>query len=238
MKIILAALLLSLSAPLSLVGQEEEEAEERKPTGRLAWFVATVIPDDLENPVQVMTGTELTEVTLSKRMASNPVKIPVDGIIRIVRPAENPDDPEKPPYITLAQARVPEGVSKALIILVPAKKTESGLVFNTKVQDLAKFKGGDYMYLNLTPVNIAVELGNTKIGLKPKDAKIYEAPVLSKSTNVPVRYNYYHEEQQKWKMLSASTITLRPTRREICIFSWDPRYQRVDYHGITVPVTR
>jgi hypothetical protein len=29
---------------------------------------------------------------------------------------------------------------------------------------------------------------------------------------------------------------MQPTRREICIFSWDPQYNRVDYHGITFAV--
>jgi hypothetical protein len=38
-------------------------------------------------------------------------------------------------------------------------------------------------------------------------------------------------------MLSASTIVLQSTRREICIFSWDVSLERVDYHGITFPVT-
>jgi hypothetical protein len=37
--------------------------------------------------------------------------------------------------------------------------------------------------------------------------------------------------------LSASTVVLQSTRREICIFSWDAGLERVDYHGITFPVT-
>jgi hypothetical protein len=55
---------------------------------------------------------------------------------------------------------------------------------------------------------------------------------------VPIRYSYFHPVIKVWKMLSASTVVLRSTRREIWIFSWDPRFKRVDYHGITFPVTQ
>ena len=37
-------------------------------------------------------------------------------------------------------------------------------------------------------------------------------------------------------MISASTIVLYPKRREICIFSWDTRFNRIAYHGLTFPV--
>jgi hypothetical protein len=172
--------------------------------GRVAYFVYTDMPEGLENPVSIMTGKDLIELALSKRSASEAVKIPADGILRIVRKAENP----------------------------------SGLVFHAKVQDLAAFKGGDYLYLNLTKMNVGVELGKTKIEIKPGETKIYNAPALTEATNVSVRYSFYHPTEQLWKMLSASTIVLQSTRREICIFSWDPSYNRIDYHGITFPVTQ
>ena len=236
MSTILRPLFLLLALSLSLPAQDTEE-EKREARGRLAWFVATSIPDDLENPVQVLTGKDLTPVTLSKRMASGPIKIPQDGLIRLVRPIPNPDDPAKPAYQTLAQARVAETTAKALIILIPVSKPDSSLVFHAQVKDLSSFTGGDYLYMNLTKVNIAVQLGDQKIALKPGDAKIYDAPRLEKSVNTPVSYHFYHPTRKEWKLLSASTVVLRPTRREICVFSWDPRFERVDYHGITFPVT-
>lgn len=218
-----------------MTGQEEEE-ESREVRGRKAWFVATAIPEDLENPVDVMIGNEIVQVTLSKRSVTEPVKIPASGIIKLVREIPDPEGGDEPAYLTLAQARIPEGVGKALIVLMPAKKSESGLVYHTKVQDLAKFRGGDNLYMNFSPLNVAVQLGPTKIGLKPGEFRIYEGPRLAKSTNVPVKYLYFHPEQKKWRMLSASTVVLRSTRREICIFSWDRRYERVSYHGVTFPV--
>ncbi|MBK1854500.1 hypothetical protein JO972_05995 [Verrucomicrobiaceae bacterium 5K15] len=237
MKTILISSWLGLCSLLPLAAQESTTAEPKKVTGRLAHFVCTHIPKGLKNPVSLMTGKKITELTLSKRMASGPIKIPADGIVRMVREIPNPNDPETPLYQTLAQAKIPEGVSKALVILVPAPKKKAPLIFDTRVKDLASFKGGDYLYMNLSPVNIAVNLGKKTIALKPGQDQTYKAPSLTKSENVPVRYSYYHPTQQKWRMLSASTIVLRATRREICIFSWDPRYRRVNYRGVTFPVS-
>ena len=111
MKLLCSAILL-LSTGGTLCAQEKDDGQPKTPAGRITWFVATSIPDDLENPVSVMAGTQITEVTLSNRSTSDPIKVPADGIIRMVRKVENPQDPAKPTYVTLAQALVPEGVSK------------------------------------------------------------------------------------------------------------------------------
>lgn len=231
---LLLPLLIAL-APLP--ARAAEDGKPDKPAGRRVWFVATSIPDGIDNPIQVMIGKDVTEVTLSKRMASNAVKIPADGLIRVVKPAPTPEAEDKPTFVTLAEARIPDSVTQALIILVPAPKEEAPLVFRTKVQDLAAFTGGDTLYMNLTSVNVAVQVGEKKIPLKPGAVRIYDAPRLQKPVNTPISYHFFNPKQERWRLLSASTVVLRPTRREICIFSWDPRYKRLDYHGVTFPVT-
>lgn len=238
MKSVLLHFWIGFLAVSPLSAQDDDNREPRQASGRVAYFVYTSMPEEVDNPVTVMTGKDLAQLTLSKRSTSEPVKIPADGIIRLVRRMENPQDPAKPTFLTLGQVQIPDGVGKALVILVPVPKTQSGLLFRAKVQDLAAFKGGDYLYLNLTTMQVGIEMGTTKIALPPGETKIYTAPDLAVSTNMPIRYSFYHPTQQQWKMLSASTVVLQPTRREICIFSWDARFNRVDYHGITFPVTQ
>jgi hypothetical protein len=221
-----------------LFAQDDEAGGDRpaKVRGRVAWFVYTSMPEGVENPVTVMTGKDIAELTLSKRMVSERVKIPADGILRLVREAENQEDPVKPSYATIAQAKVPEGMSKALIILIPKAQPEGDLVFEAKVQDLAAFKGGDWLFLNLTNVDVGVQLGETKMKITPAGKKIFNAPVLDEPMNMPVLYSFFHPVKKEWKLLSASTVVLRGTRRELCIFSVDSRFDRIDYHGITFPV--
>lgn len=235
---VLPLLSLALAAILPLPAQEAAEDPPDKPAGRLAWFAATGIPEDLENPVDVMSGKDLTQLTLARRNTSEPVKIPADGILRIVRRNPNPQDRSQPPFLTLAEARIPDNVAKALVILVPAPPEDAPKVFRTKVQSLADFKGGDTLYLNLTTLNVAVRLGDAKLTLKPGDVRVHSAPTLANAVNTPVSYHFFHPTDEQWKLLSASTVVLRPTRREICIFSWDPRFNRIDYLGITFPVER
>ena len=43
---------------------------------------------------------------------------------------------------------------------------------------------------------------------------------------------------KKWKILSASTVVLRPTRREICIFNNGSRLGNIEKHKILFPVQR
>jgi hypothetical protein len=236
MKNLLLCLCLGFSAASPLFAQEDGTAGPRKAKGRLAWFVYTSVPDELENPVTVMSGKDISQLLLSKLSPSEPVKIPADGILRLVREIENPKDPKKPGYLTLARATVPDTVTNAIIILIPVAKNSNGLLFKAKVQDLASFKGGDTMFVNMTKLMVGIELGQAKIKVKPGQSKIHNPLGAAKAVSLPIRLSYFHPKRQKWDMITASTVALYSTRREMCIFIWDTRYNRVDYESITFPV--
>lgn len=234
MRIALLALHFLLCAFVPLSAQEKEEP--RKPTGRSAWFIYTALPAGVENPIKVMKGKDVIEITLSKRSVSQPVRIPADGILRVIREEPDPKDAAKVVHRVLAQALVAEGVDKALIILMPLPKPQGDLVFNAKVQDLAGFKGGDWLFMNLTNADIGIRLGTNRLTIKPAGLHIHNTPGLSEPISSPISYHYRIPGKKEWGLISASTIALMPTRREICLFSADPSYGRIDYHGITFPV--
>jgi hypothetical protein len=219
-----------------LFAQEDASNKERQVKGRMAWFVYTNMPEGLENPVSVMSGQVVSQLLLSKLSPSDPVKIPADGILRIVRKVENPKDPGKPEYLTLAQAIVPEAVSSAMVILMPVAKSSSGLLFQTKVQDLDALKGGDCMFLNMTNLKIGIELGKAKLEVNPGQVTTHNPLGSSESISLPIRLSYFHPKRNEWAMITASTVALYSTRRELCIFNWDARFNRVDYESITFPV--
>lgn len=235
MRNIIAKWLCLLSCVAPSLAQEGKVTEPKQPKGRVAWFVYTSMPEDMENPVSIMAGKEVTQVLLSKLSPSDPVKIPADGILRLVRKVPNPQDPQKPEYRTLAQATVPENVGDAIIILMPMAKNPSGLVFHARVQDLTSFKGGDTMFLNMTNLRIGVELGRDKIEIESGQSKVHNPLAGAKSASLPIRLSYYHPDRKEWAMITASTVALYATRREMCIFNWDPRFNRVDYESITFP---
>jgi hypothetical protein len=221
----------------SLPAQDEGTPEARQAKGRMARFVYTNLPEGLENPVSIMSGKDISQVLLSKLSPSDPVKIPADGILRIVRKAETQTSPDKPEYVTLAQANVPENVKSAMIILMPVAKNSKGLLFQSKVQDLDALKGGDCMFLNMTNLKIGIEFGKTSILVEPGKDKVHNPLGSSQTLSLPIRLSYFHPEKQKWAMITASTVALYSTRRELCIFNWDTRFNRVDYESITFPMT-
>ncbi len=235
MKKFLLCLSLSFLPAVPLIAQEPQAAEPRQAKGRVAWFVYTSMPEGVENPVSIMSGKDISQVLLSKLSPSEAVKIPADGILRVVRKIANPKDPQKPEYLTLAQATVPENVGDAIIILMPVAKNPNGLVFHAKVQDLASFKGGDSMFLNMTNLKIGVELGKDKIEVESGQAKIHNPLGAAKSVSLPIRLSYFHPERKQWTMITASTVALYSTRREMCIFNWDANFNRVDFESITFP---
>ena len=227
----LFALVFCMSFPV--LAQEVDEKKQAR--GRIAHFACTGIPKDLENPVLVRSGKKITKLQISRRMASDAVKIPASGVLEWVIKSDNPDGDT---YLPIARAVVPDGVSKALVILTPLHKPKGTLIFSAAVQDLSSFVGGDYLFINLSPRVMGIKLGKKKLTIKPGKRSIHHATNLKKSTNTPVSYSFFDPEKTKCKLLSASTIVMRPTRREICIFHWDAKHHRVNYHGITCPVNR
>lgn len=225
-----------LTGLLPLFGQSEPDGKNGKRPARSAWFVCTSKPVGLEDPVKVLIGEELREVKLPKFMASEPVKVPKDGLIRIVRTKPSPEDATKVEYAVLAQAKVSEGVREALVILTPLPKPDGDLLFASNVQDLAGFKGGDRFFINLSETPIRVTLGQTVVTVGPQKADIYQSPALAKPVNMPIIYSFYHRERKEWKLLSASTVVLRPTRRELFVFNEGSRIGNIKKHKILFPV--
>ena len=236
MRKFLLSLCFLLVGILPIAAQSDPDAEKRKPAGRSAWFACLAKPEGLEDPVKVLAGGKVSLLELPEFMASEAVKIPADGVLRIVREVPDPVNQGKTKYLILAEASIPEAVQEALVILSPVTKPEGGLLFQAKVQDLANFKGGDRLYINLSDSNIRVRLGKTLVVVEPRHASFFKAPPMAKATNIPVMYEFYHPERKEWKILSASTVVLRPTRREICVFNNGARIGNIEKHKILFPV--
>ncbi|MFK7851817.1 MAG: hypothetical protein AB8D78_12650 [Akkermansiaceae bacterium] len=236
MRTLLRYILILFGAVLPLVAQPDPNNERTKKPARAVWFACTSIPKDLENPIKVLAGEQITELELPRYLASDPVKIPEDGIIRIVREVPDLEDPKKTKYLVLAEAKISAGTKEALIILMPLPVPKGDLIFMTQVQSLANFKGGDRLFINLSKTPIRVKFGDSTVNVPARDANLFAAPDLAKSTNVPVRYEFFHAEHKKWRIITASTVVLRPTRREIHVFNDGSRIGKIKKHKILFPI--
>jgi len=90
--------------------------------------------------------------------------------------------------------------------------------------------------INLSNSQVRVRFGDTKVDVPARDANLYAAPKITKPTNMPVMYEFFHPEQKKWRMLTASTVVLRPTRREIHVFNEGSRVGKIEKHKILFPI--
>ena len=221
---------------LASAAQAESADGTRAKAGRSAFFACLSKPEGLENPVKVLAGGKLTELDLPPYMASEAVAIPSDGLIRIVREVPDPADQSKTKYLVLAEAKIPEVMREALVILGPLPKPEGERLFRAKIQSLDEFKGGDRLYINLSDTEIRVRLGQTTVPVAPGQSNIYESPKLAAPVNMPIMYEFYHPERKEWKILSASTVVIRPTRREISVFNNGTRIGNIKWHGILFPL--
>ena len=240
MKNILPSVLATIVSLVAAATAEPSPQQDGSPNagekGRRAWFAQTGIPSGMENPAMVMTGDKIEMLTLSNRVAAGPIKIPKDGVIRLVKEIPHPEEEGEVIYQTLARAVVPDGVGKALVIMVPTPKPGAdGSLFVTKVESLSNFKGGDFMYINLTKTNIGIEIADEKMVLKAGSMKIHRVEGEGDLVSVPYRYTYYHREKDRWMPLSASMTILSSKRREIFVFGTRGDSGTIRCRGITVP---
>jgi len=237
MKYILHILIFALLQVLQVRSEQSlDNGDAEKSGGRSAWFIYTHLPDTVKNPVKILSGQGIVEVTLSKRYASEPVRIPQDGVLRLVREEPDPDKRGETLLITIAEARIQPGVKEALVILVPLAKPEGDRRFITKVQSLSDFRGGDWLFMNLTNAEIGIKLGGLGTVVKPGEIRIRNNRDLKGAVNMEFNYNFRLVGETKWQLLTASTAVVMPSRREICIFSVNPRNDRISYNGVTFPV--
>jgi len=135
-------------------------------------------------------------------------------------------------YENLSLSILPEGVREALIVLVPRKEGAEGLRFNSKVIDLAKFKGGGVLYVNLVSTNIGIKIGEQKALVKPGGMEFINPLDQNEKGVMPVAFYYEVPKEKEWKLMTSSKMALYESRREICIFFYNANIENVDFRGI------
>ena len=78
-------------------------------------------------------------------------------------------------------------------------------------------------------------MNKTEILVNPGESKIYTPEPSNESIQMSLRYSVNEPEKETWKEISSSNVSNYVTRRELCIFTWDPIYKRISYHGMTLP---
>jgi len=199
---------------------------------RKAWIMTTALPDDVTNPLKIISDGELEELKIYTRSIGQPVKVDATGIVRAVKEVIGEDGEVL--YENLSMSIVPEGVREALIVLVPRKEGAGGLRFNSKVIDLAEFKAGGILYVNLVGTSIGIAIGKQKAVVKPGGMEFINP--LEGSNKEVIHIGFFYEVPAKpnaeWKLMTSFKMAIYASRREVCIFFYNPKIGNVDFRGI------
>lgn len=207
---------------------------DKKAAGRRTWIVATSLPEGVESPVTVLAGGKLSEVRLSKRSVGTAIEVPKDGLVQVVKPVVSAEG--ETTYESIASMTIPDGVKDSLGILAPVPGLTPPLLFRSKIIDLDKFRGGNALFVNLTQFEIGVVLGSKKQTVKAGQTGIIDVGGFDGAKSVAVSYHYKSPNEEEWNLISASTVPLRSTLREILIFSYNTELGQIGYHGMSFPV--
>lgn len=212
------------------VNAQKPPKKTKEVSGRKAWFVATSMPDDVSNPLKILSDNELHEVKIHLRSIVQPVKVDETGIVRAVKEIVNENGLVT--YENLSLSTVPEGVREALIILVPRRNGAAGLRFNSKVIDLEEFKGGGCLYVNLVATKIGIVLGEHKALVKPGEMEFINPLFEGEKEAKLVSFFYQVPKDEEWKLMTSFKKAIYKSRREICIFFYNEEIENVDFRGI------
>ena len=204
-----------------------------KDTGRRAWIVVADSTESLANPLTVLTAEKVLKVQMFAREVGDPIPVDKTGVVKVVKVVNGPDG--KVAYQNLAVAQLGEKVREALIVLIPKGEKEEGLMFKSNVIDLADFKKGGCLYVNLVKTHIGITIGDLKAKVPPGGIKFINALENQKDDVLPIRFVYEIPKDPKpdWKLMTASQIPLYMSRREICIFFFNKEIENVDFRGMT-----
>lgn len=221
----------TLSTMISAQGLDKALAADRQ-----TWIIATSLPEGIESPVGILAGGKLSELTLSKRSVGAAIKVPQDGIIPVVKPTTAAAGGESS-YETLVSIKIPEGMKESLVVLVPDASLEPPLKFKAHVVDLKKFRDGQALFVNLTKFEISVVLGDRQTTILSGQLEPLDIGGPEGDEKVPISYSYRSPEEKEWSLISASTISPRPSLREILIFSYNAELEQIGYHGMSFHVS-
>ena len=126
------------------------------------------------------------------------------------------------------------GTGTQLVLVIKEGKTfADGLKLIPMKYDPEYFAGGRFFMMNTTKVDIGIEMGTTRVGLKPDTFKLID-PEASKEVNgnKQLFIKVYFRNEDKMKPFYSSTWRLNDKARSLVFFYHDPDCLRIRTHTI------
>jgi hypothetical protein len=203
-------------------------AQDAPPKVSASFYAFAYLPG--HESIQVPAGSgAFKTVRLSTANIVGPVDCPViDGKLTL-HSTKAPAEGANPAPAVISTAKVPAGMTRAIVILFPpaAKGTEyRSLVIN---HDATDFPLGIYRLVNLANKPVRGAVGREIVQAKPggiADLKLTGKP----GTVVPVRFEF--NEGERWNLLTETRAAIRDDRRWLMFIFEDPATGRMNIRSI------
>lgn len=194
-------------------------------------FVSFPISNDSE-PIELFVGEgKSIEVELPTTNLSPVYKVPAmsEWVIGKMEVGEK----EQKTFKSYGKA-ASTGTGIQLILVIKKGKTFSdGLQLLPIKYAPSDFAGGDFFMMNTTKVDIGIELGATKVGLKPDTFKLAKPEAsIEANGNKQLFIKVYFRNEDKMKPFYSSTWRLNDKARSLVFFYHDPDSKRIRTHTI------
>lgn len=143
--------------------------------------------------------------------------LPVKGVLALYDAGSV--DPAKPGENLVASVRVPNGMNRAIMVVVPAGEGGKSAYRMVLIDDSAgKFPWGESRVLSLIGVETALQAGEHKIPLAP--GKITRVPEVRRVNDFRMaQTNFYYKEKESWVAFTERQLQyLDGVRRVFIVF--------------------
>ncbi len=145
----------------------------------------------------------------------------------------NVTDDDKKVFKSLGTVKAIASSNQLIIVLRKGETYKDGLEMIPINYDLEKFGGGQYLMMNMTKVDIGVELGTTLAALKPNKPQLVKPKVNEAAkTKKQLATRIYFRKGDKVKPFYSSSWRLNYKARTLVLFYHDPNNQRIRTHTI------
>jgi hypothetical protein len=184
-----------------------------------------VLPKQIKpQPVELLVGEGKTiEVETPGNELSATYKVPRLSSIVVGETTQN--DEGEPVFEVYGKANS-IGASKQIILLIRKGKDNSdGFVVLPLDGELANFRGGSFLFINASKLNIAGVIGDKKFGLKPGKRQLLKPEPNHENGICQVTLAY--QKKEKWKRFYDTRWPANKKYRSLIFFHQDPATGRL-----------
>ncbi len=205
-------LILSITA-LGLFSTGHAQSDKDAPTIQIRAVLHD--PAHPETELFIPDSSDGVEKLNLRRANLSPVQMtrPVNGAILFYNTATF--DPEKPMENLVAMLKVPPGMNRIIVILVPNPPDSKFAMHAVLIEDTATgFPKGESRILSMIPVEVGIQAGEHRVRADP--GKITRIPAVEKHNEFNIaQTSFYYKKDESWVVFTERQVKYSDKLRRI-----------------------